>query len=651
MAPKLLLITIIHALLWNFIFSLSENVELNKDGETSLSNLHDRVWYTTHIRDCLKNSPLVADHKNYETLSGSDRVDSFENLDLAKDLSKPLRHVKRHAILRCHNIPAQENNEPNKPVDPTTSEWQMKSTPVNEAYGELYDQMTIQKSKFANLKKIDLNSHKMVYQEPLHHTGPVIQKIDLIDKNSKPSQLQLSLQDKRNKIKSLISTPQHKLGEIIQDKLIDESIHNKLAQPSLTLPLPPKFIKYPVINPLIRPVEIPNTVDTAVLMTDNDNQSNPLKPSPHSPHIIPNNNFYQKAENKPFLSLPPIQFNKSKPVEISYDKRVPPIAYLPKPPQFIQIPIIKPIVPPIFVQKEVSILPVTERPQPNIGSSSQYPKTIKNGIAQSTFQPILNEKEVSFSLPHNKQQALIDFSSTQIKKTSNIETVNKPIAIIEKQVSIYFPHKKPQQFIGLSPPTKQLIKTSDKETSHKPTVIENEVLMSPPNEQKQPFVDLSQQAPQLVNIPDKEIFYPTTPASQTMVPANVPYEQKQSIISLPSIPQITETFYNESTPQSLPIENEVSMSTPYGQQQPIVNYLPPPPPPQFQQIKIQKEISIPLSYPKPKVDAPLKLIKTFNADLISQSQQKKKSLNDQQQPIVLPSPPPLTKTTTSDYIN
>ncbi|XP_060869110.1 uncharacterized protein LOC132943950 [Metopolophium dirhodum] len=644
MAPKLLRITIIHVLLWNLIFSLSESIELNEDSKLLLNSLHDRVRYTTHICDRLKNSPPVVNNNNYEP--HSDGVDHFENPGLAKDLSEPSNPVKRHAIIRCYNrSPAQENNESNKP-ELITSEWQMKSTPVNNAYGDLYDHSMGQKSKVVGLKEIDINSQKVIDQEPLYHTVPFLQKRNLIGNNPKHSLLQLNLEDTKNKIKSLISTPQHKLGEIISDKLVDESLHNKLAQPSLTLPLPSKFIKYPVINPLIQSPEILTNVDTAGLITDSDKHGDPLKPSPLLPQV-PNNNFYHKdltVENKPFLSLPSIQLNKPKPVDILYDRRVPPIVYRPTLSQFVQKPVIKPILPPILVQKEVSYPSTNEQAQANIGLQSQYPKIIKNGIAESTSQPILIKKENPIPLPFKKPQELIGSPPTQFVKTSDIETF-KPITFIEKKVSIYLPYKKQQGLIDLSPPT-QFMKTSDTETKYKPITIEKEVQISEPKEQKQPIVDLSPQAPQLINTPDKESIYQETPG-QTVVSVNEPYEQNPSIIGLSSPPPITELFNGESTSQIMPSENEFSMSSVYGQQQPIANFSPPPPPPpQLQQIKLQKEISIPVSYQQQIVGAPIKLVKTINTELISQ---KKNAFYDQQQPIILPSPPPLTKTSTSAY--
>lgn len=637
-APKLLKKTIIHVLLCNIIFSLSESIELNGDSKLILNSLHNRVRYTTHICDRLKNAPPIVNHNNHEPLPDSGGVDSFENPGLAKDSSEPSNPVKRHAILRCYNHPpAQENNESNKP-ELITSEWQMKSTPVNNAYGNLHDHSTFQKSKVVGLKEIDLNSQKVIDQEPLYHTAPFLQKQNLISNNPKHSLLQSNLQDTKNKIKSLLSMPQHKLGEIISDKLVDESLHNKLAKPSLTLPSPPKFVKYPVINPLIQPTEVPTNVDTAGLIIDNNKKSNPLKLSPLLPHT-PNINFYHKdltVENKPFLSLPSIQPNKLKPVDILvYDRRVPPIVYRPTLPQFMQTPVIKPI----LVQKEESISSTSEQVQPNIGLQSQYPNIIKNGIAESTSQPILIEKENSISLPHKKPQEFISLPPTQFVKTTDIETF-KPIKFIEKTVSIYLPYKKQQGSIDLSQAT-QFMKTSDSETVNKPITIEKEVKVSEPKEQKQPIVDLPLQATQLINTSDKESIYQET-TGQTIESVNVPYEQKQSIINLSSPPQITEPFNSESTSQIVPSENEGSISSAYGQQQPVANFSPPP---QLQQIKIQKEISIPLSYQKQMV-TPLKVIKTINTELISQ---KKNSPYDQQQPIILPSPPPLTKTTASAY--
>jgi len=460
----------------------------------------------------------------------------------------------------------------------------------------------VQKSKFEGLKKIDINSQKEIDQEPFYHTVPFLQKGNLIGNNPKHPSLQLNLQDTKNKIKSLISAPQHKLGEIISDKLVDGSLHNKLAQPSLTLPLPPKFIKYPVTNPIIQANETLTNVDTAGLTTDSDKQSNPLKPYTLLPAHKPNNNFYHKnltVENKPFLTLPSIP----KPIDILHDRRVPPIVYRPTLPQFIQTPVIKPILPPILVQKEVSIPSTNEQPQANIGFTSQYPKIIKNAITESTSQPYYTEKEDSISFPHKKQQELFGSPPTEFIKTSDIEKF-KPITVIEKKVSIYLPYKKQQEFIGLSPST-QFTKTSNTETVHKPITIEEEVKISAPKEQKQPTVDLPPQAPQLIKTPVKESsVYQETPG-QTIESVNVPFEQHQSIINLSSPPQFTEPFYSESTSQIIPSESEASISSTYGQQKPIANFSPPP---QLQHIPY-----------------------------------------NQQQPIILPSPPPLTKTTTSAY--
>ncbi|KAL5242825.1 hypothetical protein ACI65C_010235 [Semiaphis heraclei] len=578
MAPKLLWITIIHVLLWNFIFSLTESIELNEDEGLLLNRLGNRVRYTTHICDRLKNSPPVVNHNNYESLPNSHRVVNSENSGLAKDLSEPSNSVKRHAILRCYNRPAQENNEPNKP-DLITSEWQMKSTPVDNAYSNLYEHPTV-----ADLQKIYINSQKVIDPKPLYHTVPLLQKRNFTEKNPKHSPLQLNLQEMTKKIKSLISTPQHKLGEVISDKLIDESLHSKLAQPSLTQPSPPKLTKYPVVKP------------------NSDNLSNPLTLSPLLPQI-PNNNFdLQKdfiIENKPFLSLTPIQLNKPKPVDLLYDRHVPPMAYRPTLPSLIHTPVIKPTFPPILLQKESPIPTTNERPQGNIGSTFQYPKIIKNGIAEPTSQPIL----------------------------------------IEKKVSIYLPYKKQQELINLSP-LQQFFKTPDTKTVRKPITIEKEVSTSVPKEQEQAIVDLPSQAPQVIQTPDKQSNYQET-SGQTIVSANVPYGQ--STISLSSPPQINEYFNSESTPQIIPSDNEVSISSTYGQQQPIVSFSTPS---QLQQIKIQNEISTPLPYTQQTAVAPLKLVKAFNTELLSK---KQNSLYDQQQPITLPSPPPLTKTTTSAY--
>jgi len=612
---------IIHVLLWNLIFSLSESIELNEDGGLLLNRLRDRVRYTTHICDRLKNSPPVVNHNNYQSLTNSDRDNNSENSGLAKDLSESSNPVKRHAILRCYNRQTQENNEPNK-SDLITSEWQMKSTPLDNAYGNLYDHPAV-----VGLQKIDINSQKVIDQEPLYHTLPLLQKGNLTEKNSKHSLLQLNLQDITKKIKSLISTPQHKLGEIISDRLVDESLHSKLVQPSLTHSLPPKLSKYPVVKP------------------DSDKQSNPLKLSPLLPQI-PNNNFYQKdfiIENKPFLSLPSIQLNKPKPVDILYDRHVPPTAYRPTLPPLMHTPVIKPTLPFILVQKESSIPTINERPQGNIGLISQYPKIMKNGIGESTSQPILIEKNNSIYFPHKKQQGLIDLSpSTQFIKTSDFETTINPITIFEKKVSIYLPYKKQQGLIDFSPP-KQFIKTPDTKAVYKPITIEKEVLTSVPKEQEQPIVDLPSQAPQVTQTPDKESIYQET-SGQTIVSASVPYDLNQPTISLSSPSQINEPFNSESISQIIPSENEVSISSTYEQQQPIVNFSTPP---QLQQVKIQNEIPTPLPYMQQTAVAPVKLVKVFNTELLSK---KKNSLYDQQQPITLPSPPPLTKTTTSAYV-
>ncbi|XP_060841234.1 uncharacterized protein LOC132921978 [Rhopalosiphum padi] len=620
MAPKLLWITIIHVLLWNFIFSVTESIELNGAEDLLSNNFRDRVRFTTHICDHLKNLPPPAAYNNNdEPLSDSDSDGNFENPGLVKNLRKSLNPVKRHASLRCYNLHTQENNEPNKPDPSITNEWQMKSTPVNNAFGANLqnDLLVAQKPKVVELKKIDINFHKMVHQEPLYSTVSLLQKGNLIGDNPKyVPNLQLNLQDKTNKIKSLISAPQHKLVDVIPVKLLDESLQNKFVKPPLTFPSPSKFIKSPVSYSLFRPTEVHNNNDNvAVLTTDNDKQSNPSKLIPLSPHNIPNKDVYQQdslIEKKPLLSAVPfIQINKPKPVEILDDKRVPPIAYRPTSPQYIKVPVIKPVFVPIFMQKEVSISPANEQPQTtNFGLKSQ-PKITKNGIAESTSQPNLIEKEVSISLPYKKPQGLIDL---------------------------------------LSPP--QYIKTSDTEIVHKPIAIEKEVSISEPNvQQKQPIIDLPPQTPIFIRTPDKDSLNPAIPG-KTIVSVNAPYEQKPSIISLLSPPQVTETFNSESTSQIIPIQNEVSTPASYVQQQPLVNFSPPPP--QFQQIKIQKEISIPLPLPyqQQKIGVPLKLVNSFNSELLSQTiSQKKNSLYDQQKPIILPSPPPLIKTTTSAYAN
>lgn len=592
----MLWITIIHVLLWNLIFSVTESIELNGAEDLLLNSFRDRVRYSTHICDRLKNSPppLVAYHNNEELLSRPDSDVNLENLGLIKDLTKGVNPVKRHVSLRCYNHHTQENNEPNNQDPSVISEWQMKSTPVNDAFGP--DFSAVQKPKVLDLKKIDINLHKVIHQEPLHSAIPHLQKVNLIGEDAKLSIPQLNLQDKTNKIKSLISAPQHKYADIKPDKLFNENLHNKLVQPSLTFPLPSKFIKSPITHSLSRPTEIHNTnVDTVVLTTENYQQSDPSKLT-----NIPNKNFYQKdsiVENKPLLSLSSIQINKPKPVEVSDDKRVPPIAYRPTSPQYIQIPEIKPLLIPIFVRKDVSISPQSERPQ-NIDLLS-HPKIIKNGITESTAQPILIEKEVPVSLQHKKKPGLIDW------------------------------------FL----PT-HVIKTPDAKIVHKPKTIEKEVSISESNNQKQPIIDISPQTPQFVNTPDKESLYQATPG-QPIIPINAPYEQKQSLINLPSLSQVTETFNSESTSQIVPIQKEVSTSATYGQPQPFFDFSPPP---KFQQLKINKEISIPLPPQQQRIVPPLELINSFNPKLISQ---KKSALYDQQKPIVLPSPPPLIKTTTT----
>jgi len=402
---------------------------LNEDSKL----LHNPVRYPTHICDCLKNAPPVVEHNNYESLPDSDGIDNLENPGLAKDWSEPSSYpLKRHAMLRSYNRPAQENNKPYKP-HLTTSERKVKSTSVNNANGD----SMVQKSKDVFLKKNVINSQKVAYHEPLHHTVPLLQKGNLIGKNSKHLLLQLNLQDTTTQIKSLTSAPQYKLGEIISDKLVDGSLHNKLSQPSLTLPIPYKHIKYPAINPLVRATETHNNVDTAGFITaDSNKQSNPLKLSPLSPHIL-NNEKDLITENKPFLLLPSINLNKPKLVGISYDRSVLPIAYRPTRSQLIQTPpVFEPIHQlPILVQKEVSISPKDEQPQVNIGSSSQYPKVIKNVIAESTSQPILIEKAVSIPLSPKKQLKSIDSPTTQCIKTSRTEIAHKRIKI-EKAVSL-----------------------------------------------------------------------------------------------------------------------------------------------------------------------------------------------------------------------
>ncbi|KAF0752908.1 proline-rich extensin-like protein EPR1, partial [Aphis craccivora] len=563
-APKLLWITIIHVLLWNFIFSVTESIEVNGAEDLLLKNsFRDRVRYSTHICDRLKNSPppLVAYHNNEELLSSSDSDVNLENPGLTKDLTKGVNLVKRHVSLRCYNHHTQENNEPNNQDPSVTSEWQMKSTPVNDAFDA--DFSAVQKPKVVDLKKIDINLHKVIHQEPLHSAIPQLQKGNLIGENSKYSLPQLNLQDETNKIKSLISVPQHKYADIKPDQLFNGNLHKKLVLPSLTFPLPSKFIKSPIPHSLSRPTQIHNTyVDTAVLTTENYQQSDPSKLTPHN---IPNKNVYQKdsiVEKKPGLSLSSIQINKPKPLEVPDDKRVPPIAYRPTSPHYIQIPEIKPLLIPIFVRKVVTISPQSERPQANIDLLS-HSKIIKNGITESTAQPILIEKEVPVSLQHKNNSGLIDwFLSKNDLKTTGAKWPHKPV-------------KKQQELIDLSSST-QLIKTPDAEIVHKPTTIEKEVSISESNSQKQPIIDLSSQTPQFVNIPDKESLYQTTPG-QPILPINAPYEQKQSIINLPPLSQVTETvapleLINSFNPKLI----SQKKSTLYDQQEPII--LPSPPP-------------------------------------------------------------------------
>jgi len=426
----------------------------------------------------LKNRPQIVDYNNYEPLSDLYGINNFENPSLAEDLNKPSYPVKRHAILKCHNHPAQINNKPYKP-DLITSELKIKPTPVNNAYCDL----TVKKSKVVGLKKIEINSQKVIYHEPLHRTVPLLQNRNLIGENSKHSLLQLNLQDKANQIKPLISKPQHKLDEIISDKLVDETLNNKLTQPSL--PLPYKSIKYPKNIQLIRPTEIYNKIDIVGLITDSEKQSNPLKPSPLLPYI-PNNQ--KDLKKKQFSTFPSVRFNKLKSVDILLGDK--------SPSQLIQTNVIKPTHLPILVQKEVSLSSTNEQPQANIYSSSQYPKIMKNDISESTSQPIL------ISLLHNKQKESIDLPLSQSIKTSDIETVNKPITIIEKKVSIYYPHQKPQDSIDLSPP-KQFMKISTIPNVQEPIEIEKkEISISAPNEPKQPFVDLPPQASQLIKTPE-----------------------------------------------------------------------------------------------------------------------------------------------------
>ncbi|XP_025208855.1 uncharacterized protein LOC112604166 [Melanaphis sacchari] len=609
MATKLLWITIIHVLLWNLIFSVTESIELDGFKDLSSNNFRDRVRFTTHICDRLKDSPPpVAYHNNDESLSDSD-----SDAGLVKDMSKAVNPVKRHASLRCYIHNTQENKEPNN-LDPSiTSEWQMKSTPANNGFGaDLYDHSIVQKPKVVNLKDVDINAH----QGLLYSKKPFLQKGNLIGEIPNHKQLQLNLQDKTNKIKSLMSAPQHKFVNIIPDKLLDESLHTKLVQPSLTFPLPAKFIKSPLTDSLLRPIDTHNSNgDSAVLTVDNDKKKDPLILTPPSLHNIPNKNVYQKdstVEKKPLLmSFPSIQINKPKPVEISDDKHIPPIAYRPSPPspvpQYIKAPVTKPIFVPIFVNKGVITSPEKERPQANIGSLL-HSKIIKNGITEPTSQPILIEKKVTIALPQKKQPGLIDLLS-------------------------------PTQFI----------KTPETDIVHKPIKIEKDASISEQNGQKQQIIDyLSPQTPQFIKTPDKESSYQGT-SEQTIVSVNAPYEQKQSIINLPSPPQITGNFNSESASQIMPIQKEVSTFATYIQQQPLVEFSPPP---EFQKIKIQKEVSISLPNQEKKiVDSPPNLINSFNTEFMSQSiSQKKNSLYDQQKPIILPSPPPLIKTTTSAYV-
>lgn len=559
----MLWIAINHVLLWNFIFTLSESVELNEDNKL----LRNRVRYSTHICDCLKNAQPVVDHNNYETLPDSDGVDHFENPGLAKDLSEPSYPVKRHAISQCYNHPAQQNNKPYKPdLVKSTSEWQIKYTPVNKAYSD----SMFEKSKIVGLKKNEFNSQKVAYRVSLTHTAPLLQKGNLIGKNPKHSLLQSNLQDTTNQIESLISAPQHKLGEIISGKLVDDSLHNKLAHPLLTLPLPYKLIKYPAIKPLVQTNEIHTNVNTAGLITgDKDKQSSLLKLSELSPDIS-NNPKDLIIENKPFSPFPSIKFNKPKLVNTLYDSHLLPIAYQPTPSQLIQTHVIKPIHMPILVQKEASLandqlqanmngiaestshpilikkyvsipsspkkqqesidLPFTQPTKTSdtdkvhksaivkkeVSISSPYKKQpesmdlaptqliiTKNGVAESTSQLVLLKKDVSIPLSPKKQQKPIDLPLTQSIKTSDTDTANKPIKIMEKKVPIYFPQKSPKNLINLSPP-KKIMKFSDTETVHESIKIEDEISTSALNKQKQPIVDSLLQSPQHIKTSESE---------------------------------------------------------------------------------------------------------------------------------------------------
>lgn len=600
-APKLLWIAIIHVLLWNFLFSVSESIDVNESKDILLNNLHNRVRFTTHI--CKHVEPILEpEHRTPDALlSDSDGdVDHIKNPTLAQ--GEPIIPVKRHVITRCFNR-AQENHEPIK-LDPITSDWQIKSAPE-------YDHSTFQKSNINDKKKIDINLHTVIYQDPLSPQVPLLQTGNLIGANQKQPFSDSNLQDKVNKIKSLISSHTQKPLIMIQDKLLDESLHYKPALPSFNHPQPSKP---PVLSPFIRPLEVHDyDVNTAELMKDNLLK----KLSQLSPQI-PYENVYQKdsiVENKPFS--PPLQVNNNqKPIGISYDKRVPPFAYPPVATQFIKIPVTKPIAVPIFVKKEVSKYPTNERLQANIGSSS-YPNIVNNGIAETTPQSIIMEKEVSISLPY----------------------------------------KEPQQTSYLSPSV-SLIKSTDAEMVQKQIAIEKEIPTSGTNGQNQPIIDLSLKSPHIANSLDKVSLYQQNPEQTIMLPANVPYEQHQPINSLSSPPQIVETFNRESTSQIIPIKKEVSISEPYVKPWPIINFSQLPQLPQVQQIKIQKVITMPSAYKQPikGLVVPTNLIKTFNTELVSQpdSQEKKISLyesNNQQKPlIVLPSPPPLTKSsTTSAY--
>jgi len=550
-------------LLWNFIFSLSESVELNEDNKL----LRNRVRYSTHIFDCLKNAQLVVDHNNYEPLPDSDKVDHSEKPGLAEDLSEPSYPVKRHAISQCYNHPAQQNNKPHKPdLVKSTSEWPIKYTPVNKAYSD----SMFQKSKIVGLKKNDLNSQKVAYRESLHHTVPLLQKGNLIGKNPKHSLLQSNVQDTTNQIKSLISAPQHKLVEIISGKLVDDSLHNKLAHPLLTLPLPYKLIKYPAIKPLVQTTEIHTNVNTAGLITaDKDKQSLFLSEylSDHSPHIS-NNPKDLIIENKPFSPFPSIQFNKPKPVDTLYDSHLLPIAHQPTPSQLIQTHVIKPIHIPILVQKEASL--ANDRPQANIGSVSQYPKITMNGIAESTSQPVLIKKDVSITSSPKKQQESIDLPVTQPTKTSDTDKVHKS-AIVKKEVSISSPHKKQPESMDLAPTQLIITKNGVAESTSQLVLLKKDVSIPLSPKKKQEPIDLP--LAQSIKTSDIEMANKPITITEKKVPIYFPQKSPKNLINLSPPKQLMKISDTETVHESIKIENEISTSASNEQKQPIVDPL------------------------------------------------------------------------------